>query len=120
MALKLYPFRFRDPVTGKWVRARYKAERDVIAERYPPGDYEITGPPEERECGDSASYFNPGGPRQVAPPAEGIERAPLLSDVERYLVLVFLRRYITWTARKYRLASMREAARLYRRIEVTM
>jgi len=22
--LQLYPFRFRDPLTGKWVRARYK------------------------------------------------------------------------------------------------
>jgi hypothetical protein len=30
----LYPFRFRDPVTGKWVRARYKAERTEIATRY--------------------------------------------------------------------------------------
>ncbi len=24
--LMLYPFRFRDPLTGKWVRARYVAE----------------------------------------------------------------------------------------------
>ena len=29
-----YPFRFRDPVSGKWVRARYKAERTEIATRY--------------------------------------------------------------------------------------
>ena len=25
--LLLYPFRFRDPVTHKWVRARYVADR---------------------------------------------------------------------------------------------
>lgn len=28
----LYPFRARNPLTGKWYRARYKAERHVIAE----------------------------------------------------------------------------------------
>jgi hypothetical protein len=31
-ALLLYPFRSRDPLTGKWVRARYVAERlDAVA-----------------------------------------------------------------------------------------
>jgi hypothetical protein len=44
--LILFPFRFRDPLSGKWVRARYVAERNVIAERY--GEWEITGPPELR------------------------------------------------------------------------
>ncbi len=29
--LTLYPFRFRDPVSGKWVKARYKAERQELA-----------------------------------------------------------------------------------------
>ena len=32
--LRLYPFLFRDPVSGKWVRARYVTEREVIAARY--------------------------------------------------------------------------------------
>ena len=41
-----YPFRFIDPVTGKWMRARYVAERHVIAARY--DRWEITGPPEVR------------------------------------------------------------------------
>jgi len=31
--LVLYPFRFRDTLTGKWVRARYVAERHEIAAR---------------------------------------------------------------------------------------
>jgi hypothetical protein len=26
MSHVLYPFRYRDPLTGKWVRARYKAD----------------------------------------------------------------------------------------------
>jgi len=43
MRLELFPFRFRDPLTGKWVRARYVAERHVIAERY--AECEITARP---------------------------------------------------------------------------
>jgi hypothetical protein len=42
--LLLYPFRFRDRVTRKWIRARYVAEREVIAARY--AEWEIAGPPE--------------------------------------------------------------------------
>ena len=45
--LELFPFRFRDPVTGKWVRARYRAERHEIAARYV--QWEITGPGEIRD-----------------------------------------------------------------------
>jgi len=118
MPIKLYPFRFRHPVTGKWARARYKAERDVIAERY--AVWEITGPPEERESVDNPAYFNPGGPRPVVPPSGELDCAPALSETERHLVLLFLRRYITWSTRRRRFAVMREAARLYRRVEMTM
>ena len=32
--LILFPFRFRDPVSGKWVRAQYVAERHELAARY--------------------------------------------------------------------------------------
>ena len=51
--LVLYPFRFRDPVSGKWVRARYKAARTVIAARY--AEWEIVGPPEIR-AGAGAAF----------------------------------------------------------------
>ena len=44
--LVLYAFRFRDPMTVKWVRARYVAERHEIATRY--AVWEITGQPELR------------------------------------------------------------------------
>jgi hypothetical protein len=55
LALLLYPFRFVDPVTGKWVRARYRAERHEIAARYV--NWEITGEPELRRVAGNA--FNP-------------------------------------------------------------
>ncbi len=53
--LILYPFRFRDPLSGKWVRARYVAERSVITERC--REWEIIGPPEVRR--HSAPMFSP-------------------------------------------------------------
>lgn len=50
--LELYPFRFRDPITGKWTRARYRAERQEIAARY--AEWEITGPAELRDVDPAA------------------------------------------------------------------
>ena len=46
LTIALYPFRFLDPVSGRWVRARYRAERHVIEQRY--AKWEITGEPEVR------------------------------------------------------------------------
>ena len=46
LARELHPFRFRDPLTGKWIRARYKAEVPVVQRRY--ADWEIIGAPEIR------------------------------------------------------------------------
>jgi hypothetical protein len=40
----LFPFRFFDPIRGRWVAARYKASREDIAKRYE--KWEITGPGE--------------------------------------------------------------------------
>jgi hypothetical protein len=50
--LALYPFRYRDPLTSKWVRARYVATREEIAARYV--QWEIVGAPEVR-------HAKPGG-----------------------------------------------------------
>jgi hypothetical protein len=55
--LLLYPFRYRSELTGRWVRARYKATREEIAERFAEGEAEIIGPPEIRWPIDG--YFNP-------------------------------------------------------------
>ncbi|HYE40932.1 MAG TPA: hypothetical protein VEB23_13430 [Ramlibacter sp.] len=56
--LRLYPFKYRDPLTGRWVKARYKAEIHELEQRYP-GRYEITGPPEERDSGGQG-FMPPG------------------------------------------------------------
>jgi len=70
MHLELFPFRFRDPLTGKWVRARYVAERHIIAERY--AEFEIVGPPEIREFDPNERYFNPAhGERRMDRAAAG-------------------------------------------------
>lgn len=39
----LYPFRFKDPITGRWVRARYRASLEDIAARY--AEWDVTGEP---------------------------------------------------------------------------
>lgn len=53
--LFLYPFRARDPLTGKWYRARYKAERHEIAASHK--EWEIIGSSEIRRRGGAA--FSP-------------------------------------------------------------
>lgn len=61
MALILYPFRFRDPLTGRWVKARYLAEMEMLRARY--ADYEILGPPEVREVDEG--WFHPARRRSA-------------------------------------------------------
>jgi hypothetical protein len=46
-----------DPLTGKWVKARYLAERHEIAARYK--EREIIGPPEIRGVDPDARSFSP-------------------------------------------------------------
>lgn len=128
---RFYPFRYSDPLTSKWIRARYLAERDIIAERYT--EWEIIGPPEIRSRG-YATMFSPWkespnpsahlppveepppdhGPTPDPPPAE--EPPPIEDQLERFLVLLFLRRYITWCARMRRFAAMNGAVTLHREI----
>jgi hypothetical protein len=54
--LVVFPFRYRDARTGRWVRARYKAKPEEIAVRYV--EWEIVGAGEERR--PVTGYFNPG------------------------------------------------------------
>lgn len=51
----IYPFRFVDPRTGRWVRARYRATPEQIAQRY--AQLEIAGEPERVDI--SLGSFNP-------------------------------------------------------------
>ena len=53
----LYPFRFVDPVSGKWTRARYVATIKEIEARY--ARWEIVGPAERRAKGGAWQSFNP-------------------------------------------------------------
>ena len=50
--LELFPFRYRNTVTGKWVRARYVATREEIAKRN--AEWEIIGPAEIRDVDPDA------------------------------------------------------------------
>jgi hypothetical protein len=55
--LELLPFRYRDRLTGKWVKARYVAEQHEIAARH--AEYELLEPPEVREVDPDARSFSP-------------------------------------------------------------
>src|SRR5207253_7712800 len=127
--LLLYPFRYFDMVRRRWIRARYVAERHVIESSY--AQWEIIGKP-EIQSGAPVVMFSPWSklpPRPAAhlppveepPPDHGptpdpppIEQPPPIEDqLARFLVLLFLRRYITWCTRSRRFASMNRAISLY-------
>ena len=128
--LLLYPFRYFDPIRRRWIRARYVAERHVIESSY--AQWEIIGEPEIHSRGGERDWFNPWAkmpprPRAHLPPVEEpppdhgptpdpppVEQPPPIEDqLERFLVLLFLRRYVTWCARRRRFAAMNGAARLF-------
>src|SRR4051794_2520626 len=102
--LELFPFRYRNPVTGKWVRARYVATREEITKGNV--EWEIIGPPEVREVDPDARYFTPFW---VTPHAESkrmveaapqinphTQRPPAIDRFECFLTTLFLRRYVTY------------------------
>jgi hypothetical protein len=111
--IELYPFRFRDPRTGKWVRARYVATLAELASRY--REWEIIGPAEVRSD-VPVQMFQPSLPRVAEAPLEvqpHLAMPPAIDATERFLLRVFLRRYVTWCARRRRYAQMQGAARLF-------
>ena len=56
--LELYPFKYRDRITGKWVRARHKLQVPALQRRY--AEWEIVGPPEIRHVTPGPiAHFNP-------------------------------------------------------------
>jgi hypothetical protein len=111
--LRLYPFKFRDPVTGRRTKARYKAKLADIASRY--AEWMIDGEAEIRGS-IPASSFNPY-PRHAPLTRSDVEiSAPVAGDDERLFVAYFLRRYITYCARKRRFAEMQAAATLHSKV----
>ena len=55
-AFEVFPFRYKNTRTGRWVKARYMAEPAEIAARY--AAWEIIGSGEERR--PRTGYFHPG------------------------------------------------------------
>ena len=125
--LELFPFRYRESFTGKWVKARYRAERHEIAARY--NEWEIIGPPEIRDVDPNARYFTPW---KVVPHTElmRMEEPPLelqphlaqprrIDEREAFLTTLFLRRYVTYCVRRKRYAQMQGATRLLHSVAAT-
>lgn len=123
MPIELFSFRYRDPFTGRWIRARYKAERHEIAARY--AEWEILGA-EMRDARPGTASFNPF---RVVPHAEWmrlqepalqvnphLENPPAIDAWERFLAALFLRRYVAYCAKRQRFSQMQGAARLHREI----
>lgn len=122
MPLQLFPFCYRDSLTGRWVKARYKATREEIGARH--AEWEIIGPAEPRA--PIVGTFQPyRGGRHAASwrlyePAPQInphlDRSPTLDAAECSLTLLFLRRYVVYCARHQRFGQAEGAARLHREI----
>jgi hypothetical protein len=124
--MELYPFRYRDPLTGRWVKARYKATPEEIAARH--AEWEIVGPAEVR-----SSIGGSFQPYRVVPHAELTrleepppqinphrERPPAIDAGECFLTALFLRRYVTYCARRGQYAEMQAAAHLHAKVAATM
>jgi hypothetical protein len=98
--LELFPFRYRNPVTGGWVRARYVATREEIAKGN--AEWEIIGSPEIRDVDSHARYFSPWGVSahtevmHMSEPAPKInphlDQPPGTDAAERFLVTRYLSR----------------------------
>ena len=94
--VECFPFRFRDPVTGKWVRARYFSPWRVTPHA------------------EVMRMFEP--PLQINP---HLAKPPAMDAPELFLAALFLRRYITYCARRRHLAEMQGAARLLEELVAT-
>jgi hypothetical protein len=110
LLIVLYPFRLRDPITGKPYLARWKASAEEIVKL----GGEICGEPEVRHPVLSGEYFRPYRDSQRVPvPLDNVDVHPLVDDVERFLARSFLRRLTTYYMRRGRYAQAGGAARLW-------
>jgi hypothetical protein len=115
-SIVLYPFRKRDPLTGKWYRARWKASLDDIEAR---GGV-VDGPPETYRSLGATSNFRVDrrpAPRDDPPQMHPQrEQPPAIDQLECYLARAFLRRYATYCVRRKRYAQAQGAAALGREL----
>jgi hypothetical protein len=85
----------KDKLTGKWYRARWKASLDEISK---PGGIVVAPPDTHGHLGATSGFQ---ALRTLPALADGLElhphlaAMPRLDDLERSLVRVFLRRYVT-------------------------
>jgi len=106
------------------MKARYVADRQEIERRH--AEWEIIGPPEIRDVDPSARYFTPW---KVVPHAElkrmqelapemqpHLAKPPTMDGTEAFLAGLFLRRYVTYCARRRRYSQMNGAAQLLRSV----
>ena len=111
----LFAFCYRDAICAKWIRARYVATREEIEQRY--AEWEILRPAEIRDVDPKSRYFTPHSHPLDAALRQYSERPPELGsaidDAEAFLLAVFLRRYVTYCARRGKYAAMNGAARLF-------
>jgi hypothetical protein len=56
---ELYPFEYRDRITGKWVRARHRLQMPELQRQY--AEWEITGPTEIRHVTGNRQQRELGG-----------------------------------------------------------
>lgn len=123
MKTLVYPFKYREPLTARWVKARYKASIDDITKRHT--EWELTGPGEMRT--PISDWFSPHGKlvthaellRLEEPPLQmnpHLDRPPGIDRVECTLIIVFLRRYVRYCVRRKRYAEMQGAAVLHREV----
>ena len=116
--IEVFAFRYRDPISGKWNRARYVATREEIEQRY--SEWEILRPAEIRDVDPKSRYFTPHSHPLDAALRQYSERppelAPAIDAAEAFLLAAFLRRYVTYCARRGRYAAMNGAARLFAEI----
>jgi len=118
MSKELYPFRKRDPLTGKWYRARWKASLEEVERN----GWIVDGEPEIRTSLGSTSGFRPWGDPLGRPRLDPVELHPHRADppsidrMERWLARLFLRRYATYCTRRGRFAQAQGAATLWREL----
>ena len=110
----LYPFRRRDPLSGKWYRARYKVSEEQLAQHE--GEWIVDGPPEIRRALGPTSAFQPRPPPAMLLLHPQRQTPPAIDKLERFLALTFLRRHVTYCVRRRRFAQAQSAAKLHREI----
>ena len=102
--LKLFPFRYRNPVTGKWVRTRYVATREEIAKAN--FEWEFIEPPEIRDVDPHARYFTPFRVTLQAEAMRMFEPPPQINPhLECPLAIDSAERFLTSDANRLRRAE---------------